>query len=153
MISARLVHLIEANADQIVDRVAAQVRREPLITHGKEILDYELHGLGRDLLGNLGQWLSSGNFSELLRRFERLGTICYEQSIPLHEALHGLSLLREKILDVAQENMISNSSIELYGEEELDRRVGRFFDRLGIHTARGFEDAVRHMPVSRQTVH
>ena len=153
MISARLVHLIEANGDQIIDRVAAQIRREPLITHGKAILDYELNGLGRDLLDNLGEWLSSGNFHELLRRFERFGTICYEQSIPLHEALHGLSMLREKILDVAQENMISNSSIELYGEEELDRRVGRFFDRLAISVARGFEEAVHRTPVPDDMVH
>jgi len=153
MISARLVHLIESNGEQIIDRVAAQLHREPLITHGEAILDYELHGLGRDLLENLGEWLSSGNFHELMRRFERFGTICYEQSIPLHEALHGLSMLREKILDVAQENMISNSSIELYGEEELDRRVGRFFDRLAIHVARGFEEAVRRMPVARPLVH
>src|ERR1700733_7846989 len=121
MISTRLVHLIESSGDQIIDRVAAQIRREPQMTHGKSIQEYELQGLGQDLLGHLGDWLSAGNGHDLGLRYERFGKLCYEQEIPLHEALRGMSLLREKMLDVAQENMISNSSIELYAEEELDR--------------------------------
>jgi hypothetical protein len=153
MISTRLVHLIESNGDQIIDRVAAQIRREPQMTHGKSIQEYELQGLGQDLLGHLGDWLSAGNGHDLALRYERFGKLCYEQEIPLHEALRGMSLLREKMLDVAQENMISNSSIELYAEEELDRRLGRFFDRLAIHLVRGFEEAVRKPAVSRQSIH
>ncbi len=153
MISARLVHLIESNGDQIIDRVAAQIRCEPEITHGKSIQDYELRGLGQDLLQHLGDWLSFGYKHDLSLRYERFGTLCYQQGIPLHEALRGLCLLREKMLDVAQENMISNSSVELYAEEELDRRLSRFFDSLAIHMARGFEEAARHPEASRLTVH
>jgi hypothetical protein len=153
MISTRLVHLIESNGDQIIDRVAAQIRREPEITHGKSIQDYELRGLGQDLLHHLGDWLSAAKGHDLALRYERFGRLCYEQDIPLHEALRGLSLLREKMLDVAQENMISNSSIELYAEEELDRRLGRFFDHLTVHLAKGFEDAVRRAAGARLTIH
>jgi hypothetical protein len=152
MISTRLVHLIEANGEQIVDRVAAQIRREPEMTHGKSIQDYELRGLGQDLLLHLGDWLIANNGHDLAQGFERFGTLCYQQEIPLHEALRGMSMLREKIIDVAQEHMISNSS-ELYAEEELERRLGRFFDRLAIHMARGFEDAVRKPSDSKQTIH
>jgi hypothetical protein len=143
MISGRLVNLIECNGEQIIDRVAAQFRREPEMTHSRSLVDLELRELGRDLLHNLGNWLSTGNGHDLALRFERFGRLCCEEQIPLDEALRGLFLLREKMLDHAQENMISNSSIELYAEEELDRRLGRFFDRLAIHLVRGFEQAVR----------
>jgi hypothetical protein len=153
MISTRLVHLIESNGDQIIDRVAAQIRREPEMKHGNSIQEYELHGLGLDLLHHLGDWLSSSNGHDLALGYERLGKLCYEQQIPLHEALRGMSLLREKILDVAQEHMISNSPIELYAEEELERRLGRFFDRLNIHLVRGFEEAVRQPSTSGPTIH
>jgi len=153
MISARLVHLIESNGDHIIDRVAEQIRREPEMTHGKSVLDYELHGLGQDLLHRLGDWLSSGTVHDLAQRYERFGALCYRQGIPLHQAVRGMSLLREKMLDVAQEHMISNSSIELYAEEELERRLGRFFDRLVMHLARGFEEAAREQAASRSVIH
>ena len=153
MISARLVQLIESHGDQTIDRVAAQIRREPEMTHGNSVLQYELRGLSQELLNHLGDWLSSGAFYDLARRYEGFGTVCYEQAIPLHQALRGMYLLREKMLDVAQEHMISNSSIELYAEEELERRLGRFFDRLSMQMARGFEEAARRPAASRTTVH
>lgn len=153
MLSTRVVHLIELNGDQIIDRVAAQLRREPGITHGKAIQDCELGGLGHDLLQNLGDWLSAGDGHDLANRYRQLGRVCFEQAIPLHEAYRALSLLREKMLDVAQEHMISNSSIELYAEEELERRLGRFFDRLAMNLVRGFEEAVRKPLAASQTIH
>ena len=144
MFSTRLIHVIECKGDEIIDRVADQIGREPLMTQRTFIEAYELKGLGSDLLHHLGDLLSSGHTHEMAHRFERFGALCYQQSIPLQEAMRALSMLREKMLDVAQENMLSNSSIELYAEEELDRRLGRFFDGLSIRLARGFEDAVRH---------
>jgi hypothetical protein len=152
MISTRLVQLIESNADQLIDRVAAEIRHEPEMTRGTSIQDHELRGLGQDLLYHLGDWLSAGNSHNLAVRFERFGKLCYEQEIPLHEAVRGMCLLREKMLDFAQEHMISTSSIELYAEEELERRLGRFFDRLATHLVRGFEEAVRK-PAVRAATH
>jgi hypothetical protein len=34
-------------------------------------------------------------------------------------------------------------SVDLYAKEELERRVGRFFDELTIHMVRGYETAWR----------
>lgn len=149
MISARLVHLIESNGDQIVDRVVAQIRREPEMTRTRSLLDHELREWGQDLLHHLGHWLSAGNEHDVALRYERLGKLCFEQEIPLHEAMRGLCLLREKMLDLAEEHLISNSSVELYAEEELERRLGRFFDLLAIHLARGFEESVRRPATTR----
>jgi hypothetical protein len=145
--------MIEINGDQIIDRVAAQLRREPEITHSKSLQDHELHGLGQDLLHHLGDWLSAGDAHGLSKRYERFGRLCFDQGIPLHEAFRGMSLLREKMVDLAQEQMISNSSIELYAAEELERRLSRFFDRLAMHLARGFEEAARKPLTSAQVIH
>lgn len=141
MISARLVHLIESNQEQIVDRALAQVRRVPTL-QTRSSLDHELRELGQDLLLNLGNWLSPANEQTLALRYERMGKLCFDQEIPLHEAVRGLTVLREKMLDFAQENLVSNSSVELYGEEELDRRLGYLFDLLIVHLVKGFEDAI-----------
>ena len=153
MISARLVHLIEFNGEQIVDRAVARIHRELEVAHSGSLLDHELRELGQGLTLHLGNWLSTGNGHDPGLRCERLGKLCWEQQIRLEDALRGLYLLREKMLDFAQEQLISNSSIELYAEEELDRRLGRFFDRLAIHLARGFEQAIRQPAVSRAAIH
>jgi len=142
MISARLVHLIESNGEQLIDRTVAQIRREPEMIKTRSLLDHELRDWGQDLLHHLGHWLSAGNEHDLALRYERLGKLCYEQEIPLHEAVRALTVLRGKMLDFAEENLISNSSVELYAEEELDRRLGRFFDLLTIHMVQGFERCV-----------
>ena len=51
--------------------------------------------------------------------------------------------MREKTLDFVEEHIASNSSVELYAEEELDRRLGFFFDLLITHAVRGYERALR----------
>jgi hypothetical protein len=143
MISGRLVHLIETNGDQIVDRLVAQIRQDPHLTSVRALLDRELRDWGLDLLKHLGHWLAAGNEQDLALRYERLGKQCYELEIPLHEAVRGLCLLREKMLDFSEEHILSNSSVELYAEEELERRLGRFFDNLTIHMVQGYERMLR----------
>lgn len=152
MLSARLVHLIEAHGEQIVDRATAQIRKEPT-TRAQALLEYELRDLGQWLTVHLGASLSGSGWDRLEERCERLGQLCTAQKIALDAALRGLFLLREKMLDFAQEHLLSNSSIELYAEEELDRRMGRFFDRLAIHVAHGFEKALREPEAVRTAIH
>ncbi len=143
MISGRFVHLIETHGDQILTRVVDQIRREPEMTHIKQLLDSELRMWGQDLLENLGHWLTAGSQEDLAHRYERLGKLRFEQDIPLHESVRGVCLIRQKTLDFVEEHVASNSSVELYAEEELERRLGRFFDLLITHLVRGYERALR----------
>jgi hypothetical protein len=144
MISGRLVHLIETHGDRIIDRVIAQIRREPEMVHIRSLLDSELREYGQELLNNLGHWLTASNDDELARRYDRLGRIRFEEDVPLHESVRALCLIREKMLDFVEEHMASKDVVELYAEEELDRRLERFFDLLIIHLVRGYERAWRH---------
>ena len=143
MISGKLVHLIETHGDQITNRVIAQIRREPEMTHIRTLLDSELREWGRNLLQNLGHWLSAGTEEDLAHRYERLGRLRFEEDIPLDESVRGLCLIRQKMLDYLEEQIGSNSSVELYAEEQLERRLGHFFDLLMIHLVRGYERALR----------
>jgi hypothetical protein len=143
MISGRLVHLIETHATEILDRVVYRIRHEDDMPHIRALLDSELREWNLELLERLGHWLSPSNQEDLAHRYERLGKLRFEQDIPLHESVRGLCLLREKTLDFAEEHMASNSSVELFAEEELDRRLGAFFDLLITHLVRGYERALR----------
>lgn len=125
------------------DRVVAQIRGDSAPANTRTLLDRELRDLGQDLLMHLGLWLTARDEQGLQHRAERLGTMCCEREIPLHRAVRALCLLREAMLDFAEEHLVSFSSVELYPEEQLDRRMGHFFDFLTIQLVLGYERALR----------
>lgn len=138
MISGDLVHLIESHGDRIISRVVEDVRRDPETAPIRSLIEAELREWGPDLLKNLGHWLSPSGRDELARRYERLGRLLSDERVPLDEALRAWFLIREKALDYLEEQASSKTHMALYEEEELDRRMARFFDSLAIHLVRGY---------------
>ena len=144
MLSGKLVHLIESHWEEILSSVIVRIRREPQMEHYRARVESELREWGQTLLQNLGHWLAGGAVEEIGRRYEDLGKQRFEAEIPLHESVRCLCIVRERVLDFVEEHVFAKSSLELYEEEELDRRLGRFFDGLTIHMVKGYEDALRH---------
>jgi hypothetical protein len=143
MLSGKLVHLIEAHWEEVLSRIIAQIGREPQMAAHRAAIEPELREWGEILLRNLGHWLVPGKELEIGHHYERLGRLRFEAKIPLHECVRWLASAREIMLDYVEEHVYSKTSLELYEEEELDRRLGRFFDVLTIHMVKGYEDAWR----------
>jgi len=143
MLSGKLVHLIEFHWEDIISGVIARVRREPQMEHYRARVESELREWGQILLQNLGHWLTGGAGAEIGQRYEELGRQRFEADVPLHESVRCLCIVRERVLDFVEEHVVNKSSLELYAEEELDRRLGRFFDTLTIHMVKGYETALR----------
>ena len=143
MLSGRLVHLIETHWEDIISRVLTDIRRDPQLTHIRAIVETEMREAGQVLLRNLGHWLTAGKEEEIAQNYERLGKLRFEDGIPLHEAVRCVALVRERVLDFVEEQIDAKTTLELYEEEELDRRLGRFFDLLTIHLVKGYEEALR----------
>jgi hypothetical protein len=143
MLSARLIHLIEAHQDEIATRILHDIRHHPDLAHIHKLEDLELRERGRHILGHLGKWLAESREAELTREYEILGKTRFEEGIPLHESIRALCIIKDKMIDFVKEQGVKRDSMELYAEEELEHRVGRFFDELVIHMARGYEGAWR----------
>jgi hypothetical protein len=143
MLSGKLVHLIESHWEEIVSSVITQLRREPMAEHYRAVVEPELREWGRLLLENLGHWLTSGKEDEIAAKYEQLGKLRFEAGIPAHESVHVLFKVRERVLDFVEEHIYSKTTIELYQQEEFDRRVARFFDFLTVHMVKGYETALR----------
>jgi hypothetical protein len=143
MLSGRLVHLIESHWDQVMTRIIDEIRREPHLGQARAHIEAELRDRGQDLLQNLGHWLAAGHEDDLAVQFETLGKLQFHEGVALHDALRGLFIVREKMLDFVEEHIFTKNALELYAEEELERRLGRFFDLLTIHLVRGYERALR----------
>jgi len=143
MLSGRLVQLIESRSDEIVASVISHIRREPELSHYTPHLDSELREFGRNLLKNLGHWLTSGQEHEIAARYEEIGKRRYLGNIPLHETVRAFCIVRERVLDFVEEHVFNKNTLELYEQEELDRRLGRFFDVLTVHLVKGYEHELR----------
>jgi hypothetical protein len=148
MLSGKLISLIESHDAQIAAKVVREIRRNPSLTHLAGLAEGELHERGRDILKNLGHWLQYRNEEKLEREYEDIGRTRFQESIPLHECIWGLCLLKDAMIDFVHEQGIDRDSVALYAEGELERRVSRFFDLLVVHLAKGYEVEWRHAALS-----
>jgi hypothetical protein len=141
MISTRLVQLIEANWEEIARRLIRSIRENPETQTVAALPETETKEWCREILENLGYLLLVRKDQETYRRFQVLGGMRFEQNIPLHEAVLRMQLLKAKILGFVHEESISMTVIQVYAQEELEQRIGQFFDALVYHVVRGYETA------------
>jgi len=149
MVSGKLIQLIETNESEITNRIMAEIRRDPDLIHLRTLTETELRRRGTKIVKNLGHWLVGGNQEEMAREFEALGRRRFAEGIPPHEVVRALFIVKEKMGDFVNEQVFNLDALTLYAEEELERRVDRFFDVLVIHLVRGYEQAWSHS----RTVH
>jgi hypothetical protein len=142
LFAGKLIRLIESHEEDIANQVIRKVRRDPHLTHLAAVPEGGLGERAREILKNLGHWLESKE--EIGLQYESIGRSRYDQSVPLHEAIGGLCLIKTAIFDFIHEQATEGNCMELYVEEELERRVGRFFDLLVIRMATGYEVEWRH---------
>jgi hypothetical protein len=139
MLSGKLIRLIENHEEQIGSRIINDIRRDPALGHLAGLPEAELRERGREILQNLGHWLAFENEEKLEREYEGIGKLRYDEAIPLEESIRGLFMIKYRMIDFIHEEGLDRDCVALYAEEELERRVARFFDTLVIHLARGYE--------------
>ena len=142
MLSARLIHLIETHHKELADRVLREIWRRQDLPHILRLPEAELRERNRLLLEHLGEWLL-GNEERMRKLQDSVGTKRFEQSVPLHESVHALCLIKNTVIEFIEEQGIPRDTIGLYAEEELEHRLGKFFDLMIIHLVRGYEGAWR----------
>ncbi len=143
MLSARLVQLIEGNWEEIAARLIRAIREHPDLRTLASRPEAEIREWCQDILKNLGYLLTARKDEEVKRRFQILGKMRFEENIPLHEAVLRLHILKDKIVAFVHEQGFTQTAVQLYAEEELEQRMGRFFDACVYHIVRGYEDAMR----------
>jgi hypothetical protein len=139
MISARLVHRIEDHWEQVSARFFRLMRSSQDMPHFNRLPESELTEVCRRVLRNLGNWLVSGSESDIAWLFERIGAERHRSGFPLSEAIRVVQLLKDATISFIQDEGPVDNAVQLYAEEELENQLGRFFDLLVFHLARGYE--------------
>jgi hypothetical protein len=143
VVSGKLVELIEGSWQEIAKRLIFRVRSAEETQTLASQSDAELRAWCREIVENLSYWLSGGKQEEVRRRYQVLGRVRFEESIPLHEAVMRFHMLKNVIVEFIHERGLPITSMDLYAEEELELRAGRFFDCLVYHLVMGYENAMR----------
>ncbi len=137
--SFTLIQKIEAHSDRIVLQIVQEIRHDSRLEALWAFDDGELSRQARDLVGNLGHWLIARD-PEVTRWSEDLGRVRFEQAVPLHALILSLAIVKARLIGFARDEM-SGTVLQIYAEEELEHRVGRFFDEVLYHAAKGYESA------------
>ena len=143
MLSGRLISLIERHEEEITAGFVRSVHHHPELPHLARLDEIELRERYRDILENLGHWLSHGNSAKLAAAYEAIGRQRFAAGIPLDECVCALCLVKDKIIEFLDSQGIDADSLALYAEGQLVRRIGPFFNLLLIHLVRGYQTASR----------
>ncbi|HYM11811.1 MAG TPA: hypothetical protein VEU62_13835 [Bryobacterales bacterium] len=143
MLSHRLVRIVEGRSEAIVEPVVREIRANPEFKHMQKSPVAELREWGCGVLNDLGNWLIAGKDAALASRYEGLGRLRFKESVPLHEVVHALHLLKSGTIDYVRDQGFSQTPVEIFAEEELEYLLGHFFDWLEEHLVHGYETALR----------
>src|SRR5262245_30098591 len=102
MLFHQKIRMIEDHWERITFRAAARIREDPDLPKIRKLTDSELQEWGRLILKNLGQWLVLTRDERLARRYESLGRLRLKESVPLHEVVHGVHLLKDETIEFAR---------------------------------------------------
>jgi hypothetical protein len=141
MISRNLVQDIEDHSESITARIVRKLRDDTLLPQMRTLPESELADRVQEVVKNLDHWLVPGQESEIARRYEALGRRRYEESIPLEEVVRALHIIKNGILAHVHEQGFGQTAMELYAEQQLELRVGRFFDTAVYHVVCGYQAA------------
>src|SRR5262245_4575908 len=139
MLSARLVTMIEAHAEDLTRGVLADVRDNPRTPSYHDLPREELHKRAYDVYRNLGGWVGDQTEERIADSFGGLGRRRRQEGIRLSEVTYALRLAKHRLSRYLRSVGLGDSALDLYQEKELNLLVEQFFDRAVYHTVRGYE--------------
>ena len=153
MFSGKLVDTVVKHSDDIMRLVIKRIREDDDLKCVGSLSDSELLERGRHILGRLETWLNPSKRELLGRDYEELGKRRFEQSVPLHESVRALLLIRSTAIEFVFEQGFDQNSLEIHAERELEHWLASFFDVLVYHLVKGYEAAFRELAGIPRTPH
>lgn len=152
----RLVALVTDHADVICRHAMQEIHQAAHLEQLRGLPQLGCRTMLQQITENLGACVAPGNHDSLLSRWREFGRLCFENSVPLHEAIHALHILRAEIIRFLDDQGLLQTSLELYTEKEFEHLLGRLVESLVYQVVCGYEramsDAVHAMPIVCQTL-
>jgi hypothetical protein len=137
-----LVRIIESHSDELTDSLIQKFLTSSRTTDLRKVPRAELRARVQEILQHLSEWLLTKTDAEIERRYLQLGQQRSAQGVSLTDFCWSMVITKEHLWDFLQEQAFMRSPVEIYGEMELLRLMGQFFDRALCYAAKGFEQQV-----------
>ena len=154
MLGAHLLQLIQAHAGRLSRDVMDDLMTNARTPTFRRLNPTDVETRVSALFYNLGKWIGDADETAVRDEYEDMGRARCREGVPVSELVYALlvskSHLRRYIrehglVDFAGDRVAAQEllPLELHSIQEVNYRVGEFFDRALYHLARGYEAEAR----------
>jgi hypothetical protein len=151
MIAAKLVELIEIHASPLASEVAQDLITNERTRGFRTVRPQDLEQRLFQLLNHLGNWIGDPRSVKVQAEFTEWGRRRFDQGVPLNEIIYSVILLKQHLRRYIADNGLVDAAfprvdsdyvlpLHLHSLQELNVRVGQFFDEALYYLACGFEE-------------
>jgi hypothetical protein len=144
MFAIRMIQLIEAHAsklsEELMHRLESSDRCRELL---RRMPGQELKMRTDEIYRNLSDWLLEKTQTEIEELYIGIGMRRAKQGVPFSELLLAFTATKDCLWEYLEQDGLLEEPVELIGDLNLLRSVGRFFDRIAYAAAIGSEGSRR----------
>lgn len=142
--SIKLLDVLEANLDEIAAHWTADVKKNKRTMHYRDVPDEKLSLQAIKFYSQLRNMLTAPNRYEKAQEFfMHYSRTCYENSIPLHEAIYALNMMRRHMWLYAEFQAIFINALEHNQAIDSVMRIMLMIDYAVYEITQYYQDRIR----------
>jgi hypothetical protein len=139
--SLKLIDLVEENAEEIAKEWVVEVKKNKRTPTYQKIPAEKLIPRAVEFYHELRKMLmSSGTYEETQAYLLQYAKTCYEENIPLHEAIYALAMMRRQMWLFAEFQVAFNTVVERQSAIDSVTRVIRMMDYAVYNIIRNYQE-------------
>ena len=156
MISAKLIELIEVHAPRLTKDVTRDLSTNDRTRGFRAVPVEDLEQRVFQILHHLGNWIGDPKSERVEAEFSEWGSRRFDQGIRLSEIVYAVVVLKQHLRRYIRDNGLVDAAfpraesdyvlpMHLHSLQDLNARVGQFFDEALYHLACGYEAESRRI--------
>ena len=162
MISMKLIELIQAHAAHLSHDTAADLMTNERTSGFRTVPQRDVEKRLFQIFNDLGNWIGDPGNQRVRTEFEAWGQRRFGQKIPLSQVVYAIIVIKHHLRRYIADHGLVDASfpriegdyvlpMHLHSLQDLNVRVGEFFDEALYHLARGYEAEASGVSSGSQT--
>jgi hypothetical protein len=150
MVSGKVIELIEIHATQLSIDTARDLMTNARTPGFRAVPRRELEQRLFQIFHHLGNWIGDPGNLRVRTEFEEWGNRRFDQGIPLSQVVYAIIVIKQHLRRYIADHGLVDAAfprverdyilpMHLHSLQDLNTRVGQFFDEALYHLARGYE--------------
>jgi len=141
MLAYRLVKLIEAHSDRLVEGLLVELQQcDRCPVYRLKVPAEDFQQAVHEVYQHLGEWLLGKQESDIARRYTAIGKRRQAQGVPLSQLVWAILLTRDHLWNYLSSECGIEKPAEVFGEMEMMQLLEQFFGRAIYFATLGYEE-------------